>query len=347
LTRTIRLAVLTAATALGLGFGGAAVAAYNPGLIVSGTSQAASSGGAMVIGFGQADTDDASAVATIYSPLGYGVTLGQAPGTRLGTVSGSVYTYTLGGPRTPIQGTVTVDNPATHFGNQCSPLLHEAVWILEFALGPGSIRLPIYVDRITAPPEAAFASARMQICFGSPYVPPTAFVPSLIVAAFSVQGVFTNPGTHGAYPWNAVFVPYTPGTRTQNQANTAQSTSVVRLPAQLAVRAKRQKRGKRTFGVVTACLSEAGRAVRGVRVNVLGGATARSARRVAFGRTNARGCLTRRIRVRAKVMFFRASADVPARQGPGCVPTIVPRCSQPSVAPVFDLFSRNTARVRR
>jgi hypothetical protein len=25
----------------------------------------------------------------------------------------------------------------------------------------------------------------------------------------------------------------------------------------------------------------------------------------------------------------------------------VPRCSQPSVAPVFDLFSRNVARVRR
>jgi hypothetical protein len=221
------------------------------------------------------------------------------------------------------------------------------VWILEFALGPGSIRLPVYVDRITAGPEAAYASARMQICFASPYVPPTAFVPSLIVAAFSVQGVFTNPGTRGAYPWNAVFLPYTPGTGTQNPANAAQSTSLVRLPTQLAVRAKRQRRGKRTFAVVTACLSETGTAVRGVRVNLLGGATVRIARRVAFGRTNARGCLTRSIRVRTKIMFFRASANVPARQGPGCAPTIVPRCTQPSLAPVFDLFSRNTARVRR
>ena len=294
---TLRLALLIAAAALGLGFGGNALAAYNPGLIVSGTSQATSGGGAMVIGFGQDDADDASAVATIYSPRGYGVTLGQAPGTRLGSLSGSVYTYALRGPRRAVEGTVTADNPAAHVSNPCSPGPHEAVWILEFTLGPGSIRVPIYVDRVTAGPEAAFASARMQICWGSPYVPPTAFVPSLIVAAFSVQGVFTNPGIRGAYPWNAVFVPYTPGTGTQNQANTAQTTSLVRLPTRLGVTAKRQKRGNRTFAAVTACLTEAGTGVRGVRVNIFGGVTARRVRRVAFGPTNARGCVTRRISV--------------------------------------------------
>jgi hypothetical protein len=350
LTSTLRLAVITAVAALGLGFGGTAFAAYNPGLIVAGTSQATGGGGPVVIGVGQAENDDATAVATVYSPPGYGVTLGQPAGTRLGSLSGVVKVGALGGARVNIEGTVTTDNPATYVSNPCSPGLHEAVWILEFTLAGTNLRLPMYVDRVTAGPEAAFASARMRICLASPYVPPptgAASGASLIVAAFSVRSVFTNPGTRGSYPWNGVFVPYTPGTAVPNQANAAQSTSLVRLPTQLAVTAKRQRRGKRTFAVVTACLTEAGTGIRGVRVNILGGATARRARRVAFGRTNARGCVTRRIRVRVRVMFFRASTEVPERQAPGCTPTIVPRCSEPSIAPVFDLFSRNVARVRR
>ncbi len=170
---------------------------------------------------------------------------------------------------------------------------------------------------------------------------------SVIAAALSVRSVFTNPAARGRYTWNAVFVPYTPGTATPNQAGAAQGSSVVRLPTQLAMRVKRQKRGQRTFAVVTACLSEAGTAIPGIRVNILGGATARRTRRVAFGRANARGCVTRTIRVNTRFMFFRASADVPVRRGPGCAPAIVARCSQPSVAPVFDLFSRTTVRVRR
>jgi hypothetical protein len=350
LTSTLRLAAITATCALALGFAGTAFAAYNPGLIVAGTSQATSGGGPLVIGVGQDDSDDATAVATLYSPPGYGVTLSQAPGTRLGSLSGVVRVASAGGARVNVEGTVTADNPAAHVSNTCSPGLHESVWILEFTIAGNTLRLPMYVDRVTTGPEAAYASARMRICLPSPYVPPPTGAPagaSLVVAAFSVRSVFTNPGTRGSYPWNGVFVPYTPGSATQNQANAAQSTSIVRLPTQVAVTAKRQRRGKRTFAVVTACLTEAGSGIRGVRVNVLGGATARRARRVAFGRTNARGCVTRRIRVRTRFMFFRASTEVPERQAPGCTPAIVPRCSQPSIAPVFDLFSRNVARVRR
>jgi hypothetical protein len=351
-TRTLRFAAITTVAALGLATGGSALAAYNPGLIVAATSQATGGGGPVVIGVGVNQNDDATGVVTLYSPVGYGVTLGQAPGTRLGALSGVVRVGTLGGARVNIEGTVTADNPAAHVANQCFPGVHEAVWILEFTLSGTPVRLPMYVDRITTGPEAAYASARMRICFPSAYHDPPAGAPgraSVVVAAFSVRSVFTNPGTRGSYPWHGVFVPWTPGaaTPTLNPAQTAQSTSIVRLPTQLAVTAKRQRRGKRTFAAVTACLSEAGTPVRGVRVNILGGATARRARRVGFGRTNARGCITRRARVRTRFMFFRASADVPERQAPGCGPTLAPRCSEPSIAPVFDLFSRNVARVRR
>jgi len=116
--------------------------------------------------------------------------------------------------------------------------------------------------------------------------------------------------------------------------------------------AKRQKRGQRTFAVVTACATEAGQGIRGIRIGFHGGATAAKAnniraRRLAQGTTNARGCTTSRVRLRTRALFLRAIADVPARQAPACQPTLAPRCSQPSIAPAFDLSSGRAKRVRR
>jgi hypothetical protein len=355
LTRTTRFLVSAAACVFGLAFAGTAFAAYDPSLIVAGTNHSLSRSGPLVIGVGQSENDDATGVATIYAPLGYGVTLTQAAGSTLGSLSGVVKVGALGGARVNIEGTVKTDNPANYVSNQCSPGAHEAVWILEFMLAGNTLRIPMYVDRVMTAPESAYASARMRICLASPYVPPPQGAQSgasLIIAAFSVRGVFTNPGTRGSYPWNGVFVPYTPGTATPNPANAAQSTSFVRVPIRLTMTAKRQKRGKRTFAVVTACVTEAGQGIRGIRIGIHGGATAArannpQARRLGGGSTNARGCTTSRIRVRTKALFLRAVADVPARQAPACQPTIVPRCSEPSIAPAFDLSSGRAKRVRR
>lgn len=356
MTRT-RLFVAAAAGLVALAFSGSAFAAYNPSLLVAGTNHALGGSGPVVIGVGQDENDDATGVATIYSPPGYSVTLTQPAGTTLGSLSGVVKVGALGGARVNIEGTVKTDNPATYVSNPCSPGVHEAVWILEFTLAGNMQRVPMYVDRVTTAPENAFASARIRVCLPSPYIPPpqgAASGASLIVAAFSVRDVFTNPGSAGSYPWNGVFVPYTPGTGTLNMPNAAQSTSFVRLPIRLTLTVKRQRlrRAKRTFAIATACVREAGQAVRGITVQFRGGSTAATANRlnaprVASGRTNARGCVTRRIRVRTRSLFVRAITDVPARSAPGCQPTIVPRCSAPSVAPGFDLVSGRAKRVRR
>ncbi|HZB36334.1 MAG TPA: hypothetical protein VE440_09725 [Gaiellaceae bacterium] len=355
MTRTLRFVLSAAAALFALAFAGTAFAAYDPSLLVAGTNHALSRGGPLVIGFGQSDNDDATGVATVYSPLGYGVTLTQPAGTTLGSLSAVVKVGSLGGARVNVEGTVKTDNPASYVTNQCSPGAHEAVWILEFTVSGNQVRWPMYVDRVTTAPESAYASARMRVCLPTPYLPPPQGAPagaSLIIAAFSVRGVFTNPGTRGSYPWNGVFVPYTPGTATPNQANAAQSSSFVRVPMRLTMTAKRQRRGKRTFAVVTACVREAGQGIRGIRIGIHGGATAAKAnniraKRLAGGATNARGCTTSRVRVRTKALFLRAVADVPARQAPACQPTIVPRCSQPSIAPAFDLSSGRAKRVRR
>jgi hypothetical protein len=356
LTRSSRLLVSAAAGVFALALSGPAFGAYNPSLLVAATNHSLGGGGPMVIGVAQNENDDATGVVTVYSPRGYTVALGQAAGTTLGSVSGFVKVGALGGARVEVNGTVRTDNPANHVSNPCSPGPHEAVWILEFTLSGVTWRLPIYVDRVTTAPESAYASARMRVCLPSPYVPSPQGAPggaSIVVAAFSVRGVFTSPRSLGSYAWNGVFVPYTPGTATPNTANAAQGTSYVRLPVKMTSKAKRQKRGKRTFVVVTSCVREMGRGIRGIRVSVFGGATARRANNpaanqkpVASGRTNARGCVTSRARVKTRFLFVRAWADVPPRQAPGCRPTIVPRCSAPSIAPAFSRFGA-MFRVRR
>ena len=365
MTKTIRFVLLLSACALALAFGGNALAAYNPSLLVAGTTHATGSGGPVVIGVGQDQNDDATGVINIYAPLGYGVALTQAPGTKIGDLEGIVRVGALGGARVPITGTVTARDPGLYTNPQQYPcgggVRHEAVWTIDTSLAGTALAIPLYVDRVTAGPEATFASARMRVCLASPYIPPpqgAASGASLIVAAFSVVGVFSNPNSRGSYPWNALFIPYAPGTGTLNPTNAAQSTSYTRLPVQLAVTAKRQKRGKRSFARVSACLSEAGQPVRGVRVNIFAGRTARRTARVAFGRTNARGCVTRTVRLRYRVTFFRALTSVPERNvtsSPGCTPPLsaapgqLPpaRCTSATLAPVLQLFSRNTARVRR
>jgi hypothetical protein len=98
------------------------------------------------------------------------------------------------------------------------------------------------LDRVTSGPEAAYASVRMVMCFASPYVPPPQGAPAGIAfggKAFGVRDVFTNPSTPGTYPWNAVLVPYMPGTATLSTELSAQSTSYVRLPVALELTVKR------------------------------------------------------------------------------------------------------------
>ncbi|HET8652037.1 MAG TPA: hypothetical protein VFM13_05650 [Gaiellaceae bacterium] len=365
MTKPLRFILLLSVCALALAFGGNALAAYNPSLLVAGTSHALGSGGPVVIGVGQDQNDDATGVANIYAPLGYGVTLTQAPGTKIGDLEATVLVRALANARVPVTGTVTARDPGLFTNGADYPcgggVRHEAVWTIDTQLAGNALTIPIYVDRVTAGPEAQFASARMRICLSSPYIPPpqgAAAGASLIVAAFSVVGVFSNPNTRGSYPWNALFIPYAPGTGTLNPTNAAQSTSYTRLPVQLAVTAKKFKRGKLRYARVTACLSEAGQGVRGVRVNILAGRSARRTARVAFGRTNSRGCVTRIVRLRYRVTFFRASSTVDVRDvtsSPGCTPplsaapgTLPPaRCTSATLAMVLNLFSRNTARVRR
>jgi hypothetical protein len=333
---SLKLAAIAAIVGLtALAYAGNSLAAYNPSLVVSVDSRLGGHGG-VAIALRKGGNDDATGKVTLYSPLGYGVKLGHRAGIELGSFNGSVVRGTLGSPEL-IVGAVTTANPADYATSSCAPGAHEDVWILEFSLAGALFRWPIYVDRVTTAPEVTFASARMVTCLASPYVPPplgSRDKLSLIGLIFGVSGVFTNPNTRGQHPWNALFVPYAPGTATLNPALTAQSTSYARLPVKLSAFAKPQKRGKQTFAVVTACLREAGQPISGIRVNFYRQKTFHDAPvKVGSTRSDTRGCATTRVLIRSKVMLVQTVFIVPwARTAPGCTPDLAARCSAPTIA---------------
>jgi hypothetical protein len=330
-----RCLLVTVVGLAALSSAGVASAAYDPSLLVGDTSPALAASGPVRIFLRTRQFDEATAVVTVYAPRGYGVKLGQAPGVQLGRFLAEVRTRAVGGALQTVEGTITSADPASHVENACAPGMHEAVWMLEFRLAGGTFRLPVYVDRMTT----AHASARMVIChapadLSSPEV-------SMPYADLTVRDVFTNPGEQGTYAWNAVFVPYRPGTATQDPASAAQSTAYVSLPSTFAVTAKR-KRGKVAY--VRACLREAGAAVRGVALTFYyGGKSVFGSRRVATRLTDAAGCATTRIRMRKTRLVF-ASLHAPIRRGVECAPILAPRCSEGSISPPPVVF--RTVRVK-
>ena len=323
-------------------FAGTAFAAYDPSLLVGETNPALGRGGSVRIFLRSGETDDATGTITIYSPRGYRVDVEQPPGAELGTAIAFVRIGPAGSEPHAVQGTIRTGEPSDHAGSSCAPGIHEAVWLVELAVAGTMHRVPIYVDRVTAGAEAAHSSARMRICLASPYAPAAQQGVSVTYADLTIGGVFVNPERSGTYAWNAVFVPYTPGTRELNPRLTAQSTSYVALPQTFAVTARRERRGK---AVVGACLRDAGQGIRGARVTLYyGGKTVFSSKKVAALGTNARGCVTARIRLRKTTIVF-ASAHVPVRQASGCTPMLAPRCSSAAIYPPSVRF--RAVRVRR
>jgi hypothetical protein len=330
-----RLLLSTVVGLAGLCSAGVASAAYDPSLLVGDSSPALGAKAPVRILLRTRQFDEATAVATVYAPRGYGVNLGHASGTQLGRFLAEARTRAVGGALQTVEGSIRSVDPAAHANNSCAPGLHEAVWMLEFRLAGGSFSLPVYVDRMTTD----YASARMVIC----HAPADLSSPEVAMpyADLTIRDVFTNPGQQGTYAWNAVFVPYRPGTAVLDTASTAQSTAYVSLPSTFAVTAK-QQRGK--VALVRACLREAGEAVRGVALTFYyGGRSVFGSRRVATRLTDAAGCATTRIRMRKTRLVF-ASVHVPVRRGLNCAPTLAPRCSEGSISPPPVVF--RTVRVR-
>jgi hypothetical protein len=262
------LTVFACAAALALAVVALAAASYSPSMGIFQATYKPGAAGAVTVVVAQEQADDPTAKITIYVGPGYTTTLGQASGTTIGTVIAHVQVLDLGPNALPLTGPVKADNPALYTSNPCSPGLHEGVWTLNAALpGQPANPIPVYVDHTTGA-EAAFSSAKLQVCFRDPNLPPgdprrSPNGTKFLDAAFTVRGVFKNPTTAGNKLWRSLFTPYTPGTGNPNIAGTREAQGVVPMPYSISVKRVKARRG---FFRLAGRLNLAGKAPSGVRL---------------------------------------------------------------------------------
>jgi hypothetical protein len=291
--RFTRLALAAGAILAALAFSSSAWAAYAPSLTVTSSRNGPGRPTSILLGHVQTAADDATAKDTIYAPPGYGVNLSQAANTKIGDVSARLILRSGGNAEVDVEGQVIADNPALYTNNPCAPGLHGAVWKLNITVAGTPLTVPIYVDAVTTGPEAAFASAKIQLCLAGPIGTPAGA--QLLFAFFDVNGVFTNPTNSTNRIWRATFTPYVAGQPTPNPGGTIEGQALVPGRVSLTMKSKSLKRGRVT---ITGRLLVNGRPYRGAVVELYVGN-----RRVAQTRTNARGNYTFRRKIRKRTRF--------------------------------------------
>ena len=283
---SIRLALLVCASFVGLAFAGPALAAYNPSLTIEQTSYklGAPATADVFIAIGQ--DDDPTAKLTIFSPAGYSSNLTAAPGMKIGSVVAIVKAKALGGALLPLAGDVLVANPTdpaiVAASTKCTgKTTHNSIWVLNTSLQGQTVAIPVFVDSVGP-------LVTMQVCLPSPDIPEASggakFGAQLVLADFSIRGVFTNAGSTGGYEWAGIYTPYTPGTATPNPAGTVEWRTYVGLPTSLTLKKAKAKRGFKLVGQ----LKVAGLVPTGVRLALYSGKKTRPAPNALSGGTGKR-----------------------------------------------------------
>jgi hypothetical protein len=306
--------LMVAAAALAtLVFANAALAANTATVAVWHTPMAAGSA-STTIHVNVPQATDPIAAANIFAPTGYSATLNQAPGTNIGTVSATAFSYdnnlTL-----PLEGTVTTDDPAKHTADVCSPGTNAAVWNLNLSVAGQTLVVPLYVNP-TAGAATALGAYNLKICLAPPDVPAgtpgrAAFGAQLLDAKFTVTA-FKAPSAGGLIRWETLFTPYNKGKGTVNAAGTFEARSFVGLPVTLGLSVKYTKKTKKYLA--SGKLTEGGQGVAGATVTLLRGASATKQSKVATLPATATGTFSSAGKLKGKKpFFFKATATVAER----------------------------------
>lgn len=318
MTPKFRMLIIGAASLVTLVFAGAAFAAFTPTLAIGQTPPTAGSS-ATSFRLTVPRDDDALFKASFYVPAGYTATLGQAPGTQLGTVAAQVLVREpIAGAVLPLTGAVVVTNQAT-VGAAVTPCTgtatHAGYWVLVLQAAGQELRVPMVIDPAPAA-LASVASYVMQVCLPSPHIPVAAggatFGAKLIQAQLNLSNVLAAPSSGGTYRWHAVTTPWPNGPGLPNVAGTVSAQGTVALPGAVSLAAKSKKR----VLTITGRLTEGGQGIGSRAVIVRVGARNYSVR------TNAAGRFTKVVRfAKASRVTVRATAVVPARTGSCTTPS--------------------------
>ena len=339
--RFIRLAIAAGAVVSALAFSGSALAAYAPSLSVTSQRNAPGKPTAILLGHIQTAADDATAKDTIYAPLGYGVNLSQAAGTKIGDVSARLILRGGGNAEVDVEGQVIADSPANYppATNQCTPgQSHQAVWKLNITVAGTPLTVPIYVDPVTAGPEATFASAKIQLCLAGPIGTPAGA--QLLFAFFDVNGVFTNPSNTTDRVWHALFTPYVAGSPNPNPGGTTEGQALVPGRVALSVKSKSFKGGRVTL---SGRLLIDGQPYRGAVIELYVGN-----KKVGQARTNGQGRFTIKKRIKKRTRYIVQTLELADLALP-CPPPGIPGVQQgcQTATDSFFVITTDTARRKR
>ena len=342
MTRKFRMLLVGAASLVTLVVAGAAAAAFNPTLAIGHTPPTAGSS-ATSFRLTVPRDDDALFKASFYVPAGYTATLGQAPGTQLGTVAAQVLVREpIAGAVLPLTGAVVVTDQAT-VGAAVTPCTgtatHAGYWVLVLQAAGQELRVPMVIDPAPAA-LASVASYVMQVCLPSPHIPVSAggatFGAKLIQAQINLNNVLSAPSSGGTYRWHAVTTPWPNGPGLPNVAGTVSAQGTAALPGAVSLAAKSKKR----VLTITGRLTEGGQGIGSRAVTVRVGTRNYSVR------TNAAGRFTKVVRIaRGSRVAVRATAAVPARTGSCTTPS--PFAPIPCVTETSQFFTATRSIVAR
>jgi len=255
----LKLAVLALVSTAALAIAGNALAVQRLSVTQSATS--------LTIKVSQVQADPQPARIQIFVPTGYSLNTSQAPGTVIGTTSGSVFARDANIPL-PLSGDVVVA-PANTNAAPCFTGTHSAVWLLRLQVAGQQIQLPLAVDQTTGT-NAAFGAYQLVTCLAPSDVPQGAPGRSpngaqLLEATFTVNNVFTVPTSQST--WKALTTPYSPGNGTPNAAGTVETRSLVGAGT-LSITSRVANKKKRTLRL-SGRLTQGGAAVTGAQVRLL------------------------------------------------------------------------------
>jgi hypothetical protein len=213
--------------------------------------------------------NDATAKITIYSPPGYTSTLGQTPGTTVGKAFALVHAVIAGLPidNLPLQGPVVVGNPAdpslvTAYAQCRNPAIDpptpQEALVLNTSFQGQTISVPDFVNTVTI---GGSTYVTQEICLLPPSQAP--FNAQLVLADFTVNGVWTNAPTGGQYQWVADFTPFNGDTPHPEQ--TVEVRTYVGLPSSFTLKRLKSKSSIVKF---SGKLAIAGVSPAGLRVNL-------------------------------------------------------------------------------
>jgi hypothetical protein len=258
--KSVRFALLAAASVMALALAGTALAAYRPYLTIYEYSYKLAASPSVEIDYEQKATEPAPARAVFVVPAGYAVDLTQSPGTTIGFVIANIKTGAsstfAGAVLRNLTGPITVVNPGDYAvpAAQCTGNpVHTAVWTLTLAI-PGvtgqDFVIPAYVDK----PGPAGTAASITFCLPNPNIPESsggarfgAFPLNVSMTFRGAFHVFTNPSSATFYTWSAFVTPWPNGPGAPISAETVEARANVPIPYSTTLRRVATKKGSWHF----------------------------------------------------------------------------------------------------